>query len=940
MPPTLYLIDGHALAYRMYFALTAGASSQRWQTSTGQPTAGIYGFARELIRILELEKPEYLAVAFDVGKTFRDEIFPEYKGTREKMPDDLRPQLDRIRQMVDAFNIPRLEMDGFEADDVLGTVARLAAEQGLGVKIVTGDRDLLQLVNERTAVYLAGDDQTYITDADVIKKLGVRADQVVDYKAIVGDTSDNIPGVKGVGEKTAISLLEKFGTLDAIYANLDQVENRWKGKLEASKESAYMSYDLALIRTDLKIKLDLEHAKVTAFDGTALEEFFKEMEFRTLIPKVAAISGGTPTSPQTPAPSSIKPAKSAKTKSGQFSMFVNEPQIVYTATQTPNIEVIVVDTLDKLNDLAKELAKASIISFDTETTSAEEMQAEIVGISLAVKAGQAYYIPIGHSSGDNLPIEKVIAALTPSMTDAKIGKVAHNAKYDYIILARCGLVTTPLTFDTMLAEFIIDPASRNLGLKNLVHARLGEEMTHIEELIGKGKNQLSMADISIESVAPYAAADAETTLRLMPILQKDLERANGKKLLAEIEMPLVSVLAEMEMTGIMLDLPFFKKMSEELTVRMAEIEKRVFESVGKPFNLNSTQQLSDVLFTHLRLDPPDKGKKTASGHYSTSADVLEMLRGKHPVVDMILENREFSKIKSTYVDALPAAVDSQTGRVHTSYSQTGAVTGRISSSNPNLQNIPIRTEEGRRVRNGFIAEKGSVLLSVDYSQIELRIVAHMAGDEAMLDAFKAGEDIHATTAAAIYSVDLDAVTKDMRRHAKAINFGLIYGMSAFGLARSTELTLAEAENFVKTYFAKFPGVKKYLDETRQLAAQQGYVETLLGRRRYFPALQGKINPQMKNREEREAINAPIQGTAADIMKIAMLKIPPAIKDAGLKAKMLLQVHDELVLECPQAELEKTARLVQETMANAYPMSIPLSTEARAGQSWGGMTVLK
>lgn len=938
MPPTLYLIDGHALAYRMYFALTAGGSSQRWQTATGVPTAGIYGFARELVRILEQEKPEYLAVAFDVGKTFRDEIFPEYKGTREKMPDDLRPQLDRIRQMVDAFNIPRLEMEGFEADDVLGSVAKIAAEQGLGVKIVTGDRDLLQLVNERTAVYLAGDDQTYITDADVIKKLGVRADQVVDYKAIVGDTSDNIPGVKGVGEKTAISLLEKFGTLDAIYANLDQVENRWKGKFEASKESAYMSYNLALIRTDLKIKLDLEHAKVQAFDGTALEEFFKEMEFRTLLPKVAAISGGTSASLQTPAPSSIKPAKSAKTKSGQFSMFVNEPQVVYTPTPTSNIEVIVVDTQDKLNHLAKELAKASIISFDTETTSTEEMQAEIVGISLAIKAGQAYYIPMGHTLGVNLPIEKVIAALTPSMTNEKIGKVAHNAKYDYIILSRYGLVTTPLTFDTMLAEFIIDPASRNLGLKNLVHARLGEEMTHIEELIGKGKNQLSMADIAIESVAPYAAADAETTLRLMPILQKDLARVNGTKLLDEIEMPLVSVLAEMEMTGILLDLPFFKKMSEELTLRMAEIEKRVYESVGKPFNLNSTQQLSEVLFTHLRLDPPDKGKKTASGHYSTSADVLEMLRGKHPVVDMILENRELSKIKSTYVDALPAAVDSQTGRVHTSYSQTGAVTGRISSSNPNLQNIPIRTEEGRRVRNGFIAEKGSVLLSVDYSQIELRIVAHMAGDEAMLAAFKAGEDIHATTAAAIYSVDLDAVTKEMRRHAKAINFGLIYGMSAFGLARSTELTLAEAENFVKTYFAKFPGVKKYLDETRQLAAQQGYVETLLGRRRYFPALQGKINPQMKNREEREAINAPIQGTAADIMKIAMLKIPPAIKATGLKAKMLLQVHDELVLECPLAELEKTARLVQETMANAYPLSIPLSTEARAGQSWGRMKV--
>jgi len=937
MPPTLYLIDGHALAYRMYFALTAGSGSQRWQTSSGEPTAGIYGFARELVRVLEKEAPEYIAVAFDVGKTFRDEIFPEYKGTREKMPDDLRPQLDRIRQMVDAFHMPRLEMDGFEADDVLGTVARLAAEQGLGVKIITGDRDLLQLVNERTAVYLAGDDQTYITDADVIKKLGVRPDQVVDYKAIVGDTSDNIPGIKGVGEKTAVALLEKFGTLDAIYASLDQVENRWKGKLEAGKESAYMSYNLALIRTDLKIDFNLEDAKVKAFDGTALEEFFTAMEFRTLLAKVPVISKGEAAS--TPAPSLVAPARSAKTKSGQFSMFVNEPQVVPIAAQSSNIEVIIVDTQDKLDGLEKELSKAGLISFDTETTSTEEMQAGIVGISLAVKAGQAYYIPVGHASGNNLPIKNVIAALTPSMTNPKIGKVAHNAKYDYIMLARYGLVTTPLTFDTMLAEFIIDPSSRNLGLKNLVLARLGEEMTHIEELIGKGKNQLSMADISIESVAPYAAADAETVLRLIPILEKDLVRQNGTKLLAEIEMPLVPVLAEMEMTGIMLDLPFFKKMSQELTLRMAEIEKRVFESVGKPFNLNSTQQLSDVLFTHLRLDPPDKGRKTASGHYSTSADVLEMLRGKHPVVDMILENRELSKIRSTYVDSLPVAVDAQTGRVHTSYSQTGAVTGRISSSNPNLQNIPIRTEEGRRVRNGFIAEKGSVLLSVDYSQIELRIVAHMAEDETMLAAFKAGEDIHATTAAAVYGIDLGSVTKEMRRHAKAINFGLIYGMSAFGLTRTTDLTLAESERFVKTYFEKFPGVKKYLDGIRQLAAQQGYVETLLGRRRYFPALQGKLNQQLKNREEREAINAPIQGTAADIMKIAMLKIPPVLKAAGLKAKMLLQVHDELVLECPKEEMEQTARLVQETMSNAYPLSIPLSTEARSGQSWGGMQVL-
>jgi DNA polymerase-1 len=926
MPPTLYLIDGHALAYRMYFALTAGGSSTRWQNSKGEPTAGIYGFARELIRIIEQEKPEYIAVAFDVGKTFRDEIFPEYKGTREKMPDDLRPQIKRIREMVDAFNIPRLEMEGFEADDVLGSIARLAAEQGLGVKIITGDRDLLQLVNERTVVYLAGDDQNYITDEDVVKKLGVRPSQVVDYKALVGDKSDNIPGVPGIGEKTAIALIEKFGTLDNIYAHIDEIENRWKGKLEQNKDKAYMSYDLAKIKTDVQVKLDLQHAKADDLDFDSIEKIFTDLEFRTLTKALEKLSGKE----------TAIAAPAAPAKGGQLSMFVNEPAPIIAPKIQSNIAVNVVDAKEKLTDLVRKLNESKIISFDTETTSTEEMRADVVGISLAVKEGEGYYIPIGHKTGTNLPLKDVISALRAPLTSPKIGKIAHNAKYDYIILAKHGLHVSPLTYDTMLAEFIVDPGSRHLGLKNLAYAKLGEEMTHIEELIGKGKKQVSMADVAIESVAPYAVADAETTLRLMPILQADVRRVNGEKLLDEIDLPLTPVLAEMEMSGIGLDLPFFQETSKRLEKRMAEIEKKVYELVGKPFNINSTQQLSDVLFKQLKLDPPDKGNKTASGHYSTSAGVLDLLRGKHEVVDMILEHRELSKIKSTYVDALQAALNSDTGCVHTSYSQTGAVTGRLSSSNPNLQNIPIRTEEGRRIRHGFVAGKDNFLLSVDYSQIELRIVAHMAQDETMLAAFRADEDIHATTAAAIYGVELDAVTKSMRRHAKAINFGLIYGMSAFGLTRTTELTLAEAENFVKTYFQKFPGVKRYLDGIRRLAAQQGYVETLLGRRRYFPALQSKQNVQIKNREEREAINAPIQGTAADIMKIAMLNIPPALKAAGLKGKMLLQVHDELVLECPEKELEATARIVQETMASAFPMSIPLSTEARYGKNWGEM----
>jgi DNA polymerase-1 len=653
------------------------------------------------------------------------------------------------------------------------------------------------------------------------------------------------------------------------------------------------------------------------------------MEFRTLLKTLQNLTGET-------AP--VEMASSTSNQTGQMSMFVNEPQVI-EAKADLDIEAHIVDTEDKLTDLVKTLNKAKVISFDTETTSTEEMKADIVGISLAVKEGEGYYIPVGHNGGKNLPLKKVLAALKESRTNPKIGKLAHNAKYDYIVLAKFGLVVSPITYDSMLAEFIIDPSSRNLGLKNLAFVKLGEEMTHIEELIGKGKKQVSMAEVAIESVAPYAVADAEIPLRLMALQRNDLKRVNGGNLLEELDLPLTPVLAAMEMEGVKLDLPFLKKMSDEMTKRLAEIEKQIFDLVGKPFNVNSTQQLSDVLFKTLGLEPPDRGKKTASGHYSTAAGVLEMLSGKHPVVDLVLENRELAKLKSTYLDALPLQVDSNTGRVHTSYSQIGAVTGRLSSNNPNLQNIPIRTETGRKVRNGFIAEKGNVLLAVDYSQIELRIVAHMAQDKEMLAAFRSDEDIHSTTAAAIYGVGPEAVTSEMRRHAKAINFGLIYGMSAFGLTRSTELTLAEAETFVNAYFEKFPGIKKYLDGIKKQAAEQGYVETLLGRRRYFPALQGKQNAMIKNREEREAINAPIQGTAADIMKIAMLKVPAALEKEKLRAKMLLQVHDEIVLECPKDELEKTAKVVKETMANAYQLDIPLSTEAKYGDNWGEMKVI-
>ena len=930
MPPTLYLIDGHALAYRMYFALTAGGSgSARWQTSKGEPTAGTYGFARELVRILEQEKPEYIAVAFDTGKTFRDKLYPAYKATREKMPDDLRLQIERIRRLVDVFNIPRLEMEGYEADDVLGTIARQAAAQGLGVKIITGDRDLLQLVDERVAVYVAGDDKTFITPEDVqASKFGVRPEQVVDYKAIVGDASDNIPGVPGVGEKTALGLLTKFKTLDEIYAHLDEVENRWRTKLEQGRDSATLSRDLATIRTNLPIRLDLERARAHDFDAAAVTAFLTELEFRTLVAKVAALTGA----------SKAAPASGPARGKGQLSLFESPAEFVASPKIESSIEVQIVDSAEKLSVLVKELNKAKVIAFDTETTSTEEMQAEIVGISLAVKEGQGIYIPIGHSAGGNLPLEDVLDALRAPLTNPKIGKVAHHAKYDFIVLAKFGLRVAPLTFDTMLAEFIVDPSSRNMGLKNLAFARIGVEMTHIEDLIGKGKKQISMADVSVDAVAPYAAADAESTLRLLPVMQAEVKRVHGEKLMDEIDMPLTPVLAEMEMIGVLIDPSHFKNLAKELGLQLAEIEKQVHGYVGSAFNLNSPQQVSDALFNKLGLQP-DRGRKTATGFYSTAAGVLEEMVGQHPVVELMLNHRELAKLKNSYADALPLSVDPKTGRIHTSYNQIGAVTGRLSSNNPNLQQIPTRTELGRRVRNGFIADDGNVLLSVDYSQIELRIVAHMAQDAGMLAAFRAGQDIHATTAAAIYNIPLEQVTKDQRRHAKAINFGLIYGMSAFGLTRSTELTLAEAEDFVKEYFREFPGIKQYLDGIRKSAAETGYVETLLGRRRYFPALKGQMNRNLRNREEREAINAPIQGTAADIMKIAMLKIPSALKSANLKAQMLLQVHDELVLECPRGELEAAVRVVKEVMASAYRLDIPLETEARAGQNWGEMQVV-
>lgn len=932
MPPTLYLIDGHALAYRTFFALTRGATSA-FTTHSGEPTAGIFGFASVLLRLFEQENPDYLAVAFDTGKTFRDQLYSEYKATRAKMPDELRSQIERIREMVDAFNLPRLERENYEADDVLGSVARWAVEHGLAVKIITGDRDLLQLVTPRVVVNLPGKSLAEARDFfpdDVLETLGVRPDQVVDYKALVGDTSDNIPGVAGVGEKTAIGLLKAYDSLDGVYAHIEEIQGAVRKKLEAGRDSAYLSQKLARIETGLDIAVDLQQARPEHFDPARVEELFRQLEFRSLMERLTnlekrwgKIAGDKPT-----------PGKQMELFAAAAEMR-REPQGGggTPLEMVPGAETLTIDTPEALESLVARLRQAQVIAFDTETTSTDAMRAVLVGISLAMEPEQGFYIPLGHDQGNQLPLDQVLSALRGPLTDPRIAKVGHNVKYDAMILARLGLKVFPLAFDTMIAEWLIEPTSHNLGLKNLAWVRKDLRMTPIEELIGKGKKQITMAQVEIPTAAAYAAADARAVLLLMPDLRRELQEVHGDRLLDEIEMPLVSVLAEMEMAGVMLDSGFLAQMSADLSQRLAEIEKQIHQAVGAPININSPQQLSEALFGRLKLAPPDRMAKTASGFYSTSAEVLETLRGQNSVVDLVLEYRELAKLKSTYADALPLEVNPETGRVHTSYNQTGAVTGRLASSDPNLQNIPIRRDLGRLVRRAFVASPGKVLLSVDYSQVELRIVAHMANDQAMLEAFHAHQDIHAATAAAVLGIPLEQVTKEQRRHAKSINFGLIYGMSAFGLMRATGLTLAESENFMQVYFEKFPGVKQYLDGMRLLAARQGYVETLLGRRRYFRELINQTNFNIRNRMEREAINAPIQGTAADIMKVAMLQVPPALAQAGLTGRMLLQVHDELVLECPVEELRQTAPLVQAVMSGAYELKAPLETEARCGYNW-------
>jgi DNA polymerase-1 len=927
----LVLIDGHALAYRMYYA----QGTTNLSTRQGEPTNAVFGFTRTLLSLVGGEdRPDYLAVCFDTGATFRDAMYPDYKGTREKMPDRLSVQIGRIHQVVEAFNIPILEIDGYEADDVLGTAARLAAQQSVQTMIVTGDRDLLQLVDDHTTVQLpggkAGDPQLF-DRAAVQAKYGLLPPQIVDLKALIGDTSDNIPGVAGVGEKTATRLLQQYQTVENLYDHLDEInEKRARSALETGRPMADLSYKLAQIVTDAPITFDLEACRVREHDQGKVVALFQELEFRSFLKQ---LPGGASTA-SAPAPGQ------------QLSLFgdAGEPAPTLLPAETePVTTTHIVQDEAALDVLIRTLEAAQAIAFDTETTSTDRMQADLVGISLAVQPGEAYYIPVGHTApgSQQLPTELVIERLRPAMTNPAIAKIAHNAKYDAIVLAQHGLDVTPISIDTMIGEALVRPdvARGKLGLKSQAFIRLGIRMTEIEALIGKGKDQITMDKVSIDRAAPYAAADADMTLRLAELIRADIAAQHLEKLFYEVEMPLVPVLAAMEQAGVLIDVEMLARLSAQVGETLADLTTQIYQIVGHELNINSTQQLSKVLFEELHL--PTQGlRKTASGFYSTAVDVLDALReqDKTGMIEALLQYRELEKLRSTYLDALPILVNPRTGRIHTSYNQTGVVTGRLSSSDPNLQNIPIRAELGRQVRDAFVAAPGCLFVVADYSQVELRVMAHFSGDDALRQAFLENQDIHASTAAAVHNISIDQVTRSQRSFAKAVNFGLMYGMGAYRLARDSELTLTEAENFIAAYFERFPKVRQYLDETKLKAAQQGYLETLLGRRRYFPALtsgdSGRQAEIDRRAAEREAVNYPIQGTAADLIKIAMLKLANALNEHQLAGKMILQVHDELVIETPETEVDVMAALVKEVMESAYPLDVPLRADVNVGKNWG------
>lgn len=914
----LFLLDAYALIYRAYYAFIKNPRIN----SKGMNTSAVLGFCNTLHEVLSKEKPTYLGVAFDPhGPTFRSEAYDQYKAQREETPEDIRASVPIIKEVLKAMRIPVLEAEGFEADDVIGTLATKAGAEGIKTYMLTPDKDYGQLVGGNVVMYRPRHGGGYETlDADgVCQKYGIESTaQVIDLLGLMGDAADNIPGCPGVGEKTAVKLLQQFGSIDSLLERTSELKGALKKKVEENAEQIKFSKFLATIRTDVPVSLDLEALRVTDPDRDELRRIFTELEFKTLSDKF------------------LNNRENIKNNANQqLDLFAENPTDGQVDAEKSNLRALtdtphtykLVDTEEDMRRLCDFFMTKSFLSLDTETTSTNTIDAELVGLSFSVEENEAFYVPV---PADRQQAQNIVNIFKPVYESPSILKIGQNIKYDMEVLMNYGVTLGGKMFDTMIAHYLLQPELRH-NMDYMAEVYLGYKTIHIDELIGpKGKGQKSMRDLDPKEVYEYAAEDADVTLKLKNILEPKLKEAGVWQLFTEVEMPLVQVLADMEVGGVRIDTGALKETSAMLTERMNAIEKEIYQLAGEEFNIASPKQVGEILFGKMKI--VEKPKKTKTGQYVTSEEVLQQLKGKSEIVGKILEHRGLKKLLGTYVDALPKLINPRTGHIHTSFNQTVTATGRLSSSDPNLQNIPVRGEDGKEIRKAFVPEEGCLFFSADYSQIELRVMAHLSGDENMQEAFREGYDIHAATAAKIYHETMDSVTRDQRTKAKRANFGIIYGITVFGLAERLDISRTEATQLIDGYFATFPKVAEYMEQAKETARKLGYAETLLHRRRYLPDITSH-NATVRGFAERNAINAPIQGTAADIIKIAMVRIHRRFRDEHLRSKMILQVHDELNFSVYPDEKETVERIVLEEMQAAYPLSVPLVADCGWGQNW-------
>lgn len=916
----LFLLDAYALIYRAYYAFIKNPRIN----SKGFNTSAIMGFVNTLEDVLKKENPSHIGIAFDpAGPTFRHEAFEQYKAQREETPEAIRLSVPIIKEIIQAYRIPILEVPGYEADDVIGTLATEAGRRGIPTYMMTPDKDYGQLVSDCVFMYRPkyGDHEFEVMGVDAVKaKFNIDSPaQVIDMLGLMGDTADNIPGCPGVGEKTAQKLIAQFGSIEEMLEHTDQLKGALKQKIENNREQILFSKFLATIKTDVPVALDMEALKRESPNEEELRRLFEELEFRSLLDRILKVEKKAAPSP-TPVSGDL------------FGFFAAEDTEDSKNSNLSSLESLdydyqLIDTEDKIDDFLQNILTKEIFSLDTETTGTDPIRAELVGMSFSFKENQAFYVPVPANRDE---AQKIVNKFKPVFENEKTVKVGQNIKYDMLVLSNYGVEIRGRMFDTMIAHYVLQPELHH-GMDYLAEVYLKYETIKIEELIGpKGKNQKNMRDLPPSAVYKYACEDADVTLKLKHILEKELKEQGVEALFEEIEMPLVPVLAYMERNGVRIDTAALKETSLHFTARMQQIEKEVHELAGMEFNIASPKQVGEVLFDRLKI--VEKAKKTKSGQYVTSEDVLESLRGKHEIVGKILEHRGLKKLLSTYIDALPQLINPQTGHIHTSFNQTVTATGRLSSSNPNLQNIPVRNEDGKEIRKAFIPEDGCEFFSADYSQIELRIMAHLSQDPHMIEAFQKGQDIHAATAAKIYKTDLEHVSREQRSKAKTANFGIIYGISTFGLAERLNVERREAKELIDGYFANYPHVKEYMDESIRVAREKGYIETIFKRKRYLPDINSR-NAVVRGYAERNAINAPIQGSAADIIKVAMIRIYRRFREEGIQSKMILQVHDELNFSVVPAEKEKVQQIVISEMEAAYKMKAPLRADYGWGKNW-------